>query len=887
LVSVIHPSELPLWSTPLVDRLAAFGDRTALRGAGAGDGMTYAELAGRVSEVAARLGPARRLVLIEAGNDAETLIGHLGAQAAGCPVLLTGPGAPRDALVAAYDPDVVVANGALEARRAQTAHDLHPDLTLLLSTSGSTGSPKLVRLSRRNVMSNARAIADYLGIRDTDVAATTLPVHYCYGLSVVHSHLVAGASILLTDRSVTDEAFWDEARAHGVTTFPGVPHTFDLLERSGFTGAELPTLRYLTQAGGRLDPDAVRRHALRGREQGWDFVVMYGATEATARMAFLPPVLAAEAPGTIGIPIPGGSLIVEPVSGTDDPEIGELVYRGDNVMLGYAESPADLALGRTVHELRTGDLGRQRDDGLFEIVGRRSRIAKVFGLRVDLDRVERTLAARGVIAAAADGGDALVLAVATGAAAVDTAAVLAVVREEFGLTPSGVRLLTPADLPRMANGKVDYRALAAASFTGRPVNRAHVVPGNAQQVPDSRAKYSAPVTPDAVAALFAALLGRTDATPQHSFRALGGDSLSYVEASLRLEELLGTLPSDWTRKSAAELAGHARPAHERRNHEGRAARWLGRSRSVETSVLLRAVAIVTIVGTHANLFTLLGGAHTLFAVIGFNFARFHADLPRAERTSAVLRSVSRIALPAMVVIGTVSLYKPDLGWRQVLLLNWLLGPEHWVNPQWRYWFIEVALLLMLAGAALLAVPALDRLARRHPFGFPIALVLAGLVPRYGLRAWPGGDLDLRRIEIGPFAFGGGDYMHQAQIVFFIFALGWAAARATSARQRLLVSALTLASVWGFFEHEPARDAYVLIGILLLTWVPQVRVPAKAAALAGLLASASMWIYLVHWEIYPHLEHRIPIAATLLSLLAGVIAWRLWSRAESALRRRTP
>jgi acyl-CoA synthetase (AMP-forming)/AMP-acid ligase II len=870
-VSVIHPSDLPLWSTPLVDRLAAFGDRTALLGTGAGDGLTYAELAGRVSEVAARLGTTRRLVLIEAGNDADTLIAHLGAQAAGCPVLLTGPGAPRDALVAAYDPDVVVTRGDFDERRAHAAHDLHPDLALLLSTSGSTGSPRLVRLSRRNVMGNARAIADYLGIRNTDVAATTLPVHYCYGLSVVHSHLVAGAAILLTDRSVTDEAFWDEARAHAVTTFPGVPHTFDLLERSGFTGAELPTLRYLTQAGGRMDPEAVRRNALRGREQGWDLVVMYGATEATARMAFLPPVLAAEAPGTIGIPIPGGSLTVEPVAGMDDPDVGELVYRGDNVMLGYAESPADLALGRTVHELRTGDLGRQRDDGLFEVVGRRSRIAKVFGLRVDLDRVEHTLAARGVIAAAADGGDALVLAVATGAASVDTAAVLATVREEFGLTPSGVRLLTPADLPRLANGKVDYRALAGSA--GR-------------QAPDSRTEHAATVTGDSIAALYAALLGRTDATPQHSFRALGGDSLSYVEASLRLEGLLGTLPSDWTRKSAAELAGHARPAHGRNTRTTHATRWFGSPRSVETSVLIRALAIVTIVGSHANLFVLLGGAHTLFAVLGFNFARFHADLAPAERTRAVLRSASRIAIPAMLVIATVSLYKPGLGWRQILLLNWLLGPEHWVNPQWRYWFIEVALLLMLAGAAILAVPAFDRLSRRHPFGFPVAMVLVGLVPRYGLRAWPGGDLDQRRIVIGPLHMGGGDYMHQAQVVFFLFALGWAAARTTTVPHRLLVSALTLVSVWGFFEHEPVRDGYVLLGILLLIWVPLVRMPAKAAALAGLLASASMWIYLVHWEIYPHLENRIPIAATLLSLLAGVLAWRLWSRAESAWRRRT-
>lgn len=867
-VSVTHPLELPAGErrvAPLVRLLARHGEQTALTGNGAGSGLSYADLAARVEAFAAALGSARRLVLVEAANDADTLVAWLGAAAAGCPVLLTGPGAARDALVAAYDPDVVWSGAGLEERRTESAHELHPDLALLLSTSGSTGSPKLVRLSHDNLVSNARAIAAYLGVRPSDVAATTLPVHYCYGLSVVHSHLVTGATVHLTDRSVTDAAFWEEARAAGVTTFPGVPHTFEMLETLGFTGAELPTLRYLTQAGGRLAPEAVARHARRGAAHGWDLVVMYGATEATARMAFLPPHLAETAPETIGIPIPGGSLTVEHRPDLHaDPEIGELVYRGDNVMLGYATTPEDLALGRTVHELRTGDLGRQRDDGLFEVVGRCSRIAKVFGLRVDLDRVERALLAAGTVAAAADGGDALVVAVASGAAAVDTARVRDGVREATGLPPAGVRIVTPADLPRLASGKVDYRSTAA-------LGAADVALPDA--VPDA-------VTGAHIAALFATLLGRP-ATEADSFRSLGGDSLSYVEASLRLEALLGGLPGDWTSRSAEELAGHASTD---RAH-ARPSRWFRSSRTVETTVLLRALAIVTIVGSHANLFVLLGGAHTLFAVLGFNFSRFHADLPRAERTRAVLRSAARIAGPAVLVIGIVSTYKAGLGWKQVLLLNWLLGPDHWVNPQWRYWFIEVALLLMLVAAALLAVPALDRLNRRHPFGFPLALVLVGLVPRYGLRAWPGGDLDQRAFALGPLHLGGGDYMHRAQIVFFIFALGWAAARAASTRQRLLVSALAAGTLWSFFEHEPARDAYVVLGVLALTWLRDVRVPARVVPVVGALASSSMWIYLVHWEIYPHLENRIPVLATLLSLVAGVLAWRLWTRGEAALKRR--
>lgn len=816
---------LQVESSPLVAHLAAFGDRIALRGAGTPDrGLTYAGLAGRVAGFAGRLGPARRLVLVEGANHADALVAYLGARTAGCPVLLTGPGAARDAVAAAYDPDVSwsLADGVVEHRPAP-AVELHAELDLLLSTSGTTGSPKLVRLSRQNLVSNARAIADYLALTSDDVAATTLPLHYCYGLSVVNSHLLVGAGLLLTDDSVTDESFWSDVARHGVTSFAGVPHTFDLLDRSGFAERDLPSLRYVTQAGGRMAPETVRRHALLGRERGWDLVVMYGATEATARMAWLPPLMAAEAPGTIGIPIPGGTLTIEPACPEDGPEVGELVYRGDNVMLGYAECPADLALGRTVHELRTGDIGRQREDGLFEIVGRRSRFAKVFGLRVDLDRVERVLAGRGLAAAAADGGDHLVLAVCSGAAPVDVTAVLSTVRDELGLPPSGVRLLTPTELPRLPNGKTDYRALVTESAP-RPGGTADV------------------------RAVYADVLGRADATDDDTFVGLGGDSLSYVEVSLRLEELLGTLPADWPTRPAGSLAVSTGPAR--------------RGRLVETNVLIRAFAIVTIVGTHANLFAILGGAHLLLGVVGFNFGRFQmTTADRRERVAGLLRSIGRIAVPAAIVIGLVALYREGLGWKQIFLVNGLTTGE-WSEPGWHYWFIEAIVHTLLVVTILAAVPAFDRLERRWPFGLPFALAVGGLLTRYGV-----------------LGLGGTDEIHRAHVIFWLFALGWATAKATRHRDRLLLTLMIAASVPGFF-HGFERNAYVMVGMSLLVWLPQVRVPAVVARVAGSLAGASLWIYLVHWEVYPYLEWRVPLLATVLSLLAGIVAWRTWTHACS-------
>ena len=308
--------------------------------------LTHRELADRVAARARRWGPARRLVLVEGANTLDSLVAYLAAVQHGHVALVVpgGRDAQSGSTVRAYDPDIVCRADADDVRRAETAHDLHPDLALLLSTSGSTGSPKLVRLSRDNVASNAAAIADYLDLSAGDRAITALPLHYCYGLSVLHSHLVAAASIVLTELSVVDECFWDLFATAGATSFAGVPHTFELLAASRFEERELPALRHVTQAGGRLAPESVRRWAGVGRDRGWDLVVMYGQTEATARMAWLPPAPRRPAPRLHRDRHPRGRADPRPVR-RRAPGVGELVYTGPNVMLGYAEGPADLARG--------------------------------------------------------------------------------------------------------------------------------------------------------------------------------------------------------------------------------------------------------------------------------------------------------------------------------------------------------------------------------------------------------------------------------------------------------------------------------------------------------------------------------------------------------------
>ncbi|WP_067562752.1 AMP-binding protein [Nocardia acidivorans] len=827
-------------SLRIAAHLNAFGDRSAVIGDRDHE-VSYAELAALVCEFANRLGaeqvsegpcgeclateppPVRRLVALAARNDLGSLVAYLGALEAGCAVLLTG--SVGDEMLRVYDPDIVIEAGAGPIpeprwRRTGSAHELHPELALMLSTSGSTGSPKLVRLSYRNLLANAESIAEYLDIQDTDRAATTLPLFYCYGLSVVHSYLLRGASLLMTNRSVLEPEFWDDFRCHRATSFAAVPYTFDLLERVGFERMSLPHLRYVTQAGGKLAADRVRHYARAGERAGWRFYVMYGQTEATARMAYLPPRLAAAHPDCIGIPVPGGSFSLEPVEDGD-----ELVYHGPNVMMGYAESAADLALGHRLTRLRTGDLACRTEDGLYRVIGRRSRFAKIFGLRIDLQRIESGLTAAGYPVCCTDDGETLVVAV----AGEDATAAAPLAAQLSGLPVSAVRVCTVAEIPRLPSGKPDYPAIRRL-----PV---------------------APTRPTAdIRTLFAGALGLATAaiTPERTFADLGGDSLTYVALSVKLDRALGQLPANWQTMTVAEL--ESLPRRKRRF-----------GRSLDTTSLLRAVGIITVLGSHIGLFVLWGGAHVMLAVAGFNFARFGVTpAPAAQRFRKTLRTVALIAVPTALWVTLTLPFGNYYTWQNVLLLNKILGPQD--SPTAGHlWFVEVAVYFMLAGALLLRLPVADALERRAPFWFAMAVLAGALVFRY----W---SFDLYAPHDIPFS----------PLAVWFFVLGWAAAKATAVRQRALITAVALLTVPGYFG-ETNREHLVLAGLLLLIWVPSVRVPALIAGATAVLADASLFAYLLHWQVYPLFgaHHLMALAA---SVAAGIAAAHLLTLTRGVLAR---
>jgi len=272
---------------------------------------------------------------------------------------------------------------------------LYAELALLLPTSGSTGSPKLVRQSYANIMANAKSIVEYLSINERERAITTLPMNYTYGLSILNTHLLMGASIILTDKTLMQKDFWKQIKELEASSIAGIPYTYEMLHRLKIYNMDLPALKTLTQAGGKLSSTLHLKFAQWAKESGRQFIVMYGQTEATSRMSYLPFEKSVEKLGSIGIAIPRGKFSLISAVETQDNRldnteiVGELIYEGENVTLGYAEKGQDLIKNDELCGiLLTGDMARVDADGYYYIVGRKKRFLKIYGNRVNLDETE-------------------------------------------------------------------------------------------------------------------------------------------------------------------------------------------------------------------------------------------------------------------------------------------------------------------------------------------------------------------------------------------------------------------------------------------------------------------------------------------------------------------
>ncbi len=340
-------------------------------------------------------------------------------------------------------------------------YPMYGELALLMTTSGSTGSPKFVRQSYTNLLDNATSIAEYLNLNETERPITTLPMNYVYGLSIINSHFLVGATILLTDKGLMQKDFWSFFKAEKATSFGGVPYTYEMLDKLRFYRMDLPSLRTMTQAGGKLTPELHEKFATYAAEQGKDFVVMYGASEATSRMGYLPPDKALAKIGAMGIPIPGGKFKLVDEEGKEIQvpyTTGELVYTGKNVTLGYAECGEDLMKGDERQGiLETGDMAQFDDDGFYYIVGRKKRFLKIYGNRVNLDEVDRLIKGRFEIEVASSGIDDHLYAFITEDDIADD--VKDYVVEKTKLNPSAFKVIVIEEIPKNDSGKTLYKEL--------------------------------------------------------------------------------------------------------------------------------------------------------------------------------------------------------------------------------------------------------------------------------------------------------------------------------------------------------------------------------------------------------------------------------------------
>ena len=423
----------------------------------------------------------RSLIFIITRNNYDCIVGYVGAFRANAVVVLIDNSIHESLfndLIVRFKPSLVykpqiifshkndwkqslrIGEYGLFETNIEINYEINKDLSLLLMTSGSTGSPEFVGLSHNNIFSNTKAICEYLKISNNDVAITTLPMSYSYGISIINTHLFTGASLLLTDSSLMEKKFWELISKFKATTFGGVPYTYEMLKKLKFEKISIPSIKYITQAGGKLSQGLLDYFSNACVQKKIDFIVMYGQTEASPRMSYLPPNNLQKKLGSIGIPIPRGKfyLIDEKHQIIDEPNIeGELVYEGENVSLGYARNCYELANGDSNNGvLKTGDMVKMDSDGYYYIVGRKKRFLKLFGNRVSLDQIEQKINGAGYNCACVGLDDQMKI-YTTEKSNIEK--INKFIAEYFDLNKSGFSIICIDTIPRNDSGKILYSEL--------------------------------------------------------------------------------------------------------------------------------------------------------------------------------------------------------------------------------------------------------------------------------------------------------------------------------------------------------------------------------------------------------------------------------------------
>ena len=451
------------------DREAIVDDR--------GTRLSYGELAGFIREAGQAIGP-RELVFCLCENSAGSLAGFLALYEGRDVCLLLNAALDAELLRVldeTYQPSYYWMPASMVGERksvfsglgyhlcptGRKSPALHPELSMLMTTSGTTGSPKLVRHRYGNIEANARNVSSAFQWSPDERGICDLPMQYTMGLNVINSLLYAGATVLLVSDNLMSPKFWSFIKAEKGTNFTGVPYSYEILNRLRFARMDLPYLKTLAEGGGKLPDSLFQWLASYADQSGKRFFATFGTTETSARLAFLPPELAMSKTGSIGRAIPEGRLYLTDECGKEISRPGaegELVYEGPNVTMGYAESLDDLTLGDVFRGVyHTGDIAVFDSDGCFYIVGRKKRFLKLFGLRISLDQCEKIVSDALGVECACSGDDTRMHIYVTEPGL--QAQIIRLLADKTGLISGSFAVHQVDRIPRLESGKIDYRTL--------------------------------------------------------------------------------------------------------------------------------------------------------------------------------------------------------------------------------------------------------------------------------------------------------------------------------------------------------------------------------------------------------------------------------------------
>lgn len=441
--------------------------------------ISYVELEQKVSK-AQELLTSSEIIFIIGTNDLETLVCYIAAIRKGSVPLMLSPSLDHEylrKLLENYNPKYIWVPSNFDFEfpltfdkkcnlenysllSSDVVSNLPDTLALLLTTSGSTGNPKLVRISKDNLAANTASIIEALSIQNEDRLITTLPINYSYGLSMINTHLQKGAALVLNNFSVSSREFWEYAIASEATSMGGVPFTYEMFVKFKTDFISKTNLKKFTQAGGKLKKELALTLLETIEDLDATLQIMYGQTEATARISVLPFEEIRERPESIGKAIPLGEILLFDEDGVEIREpfhVGVLRYKGPNVSLGHAENLADLYReDANKGILDTGDLAYKDHEGYFYISGRKNRFVKIYGIRMSLDDIEEQLSVQNFQCVCVQLNDVLIVFTLD---ANQVSAIQNFLMQRFKLRSSDYFLRVVNSFPRSESGKVLYADL--------------------------------------------------------------------------------------------------------------------------------------------------------------------------------------------------------------------------------------------------------------------------------------------------------------------------------------------------------------------------------------------------------------------------------------------